>query len=69
MDLRKLGNEIRQVRTEQNKTQAEVADRARISRSLMSRIESGIASPSVLTLADVLRVLGRELKMEKRDDL
>ncbi|MGH3304699.1 MAG: helix-turn-helix domain-containing protein [Streptosporangiaceae bacterium] len=49
------------VRREAGLTQAELARRAKTSQAMVARYESGAASPTVRTLARLLRAAGREL--------
>ena len=51
------------VRREAGLTQAELARRAGTSQSMVARYESGAASPTVRTLARLLRAAGHELKL------
>lgn len=55
----KLGQEIRELRLDQNLTQAEIARRANIDRTTVSRIESGEGG-SISSLVQIARALGRE---------
>jgi uncharacterized protein len=49
------------VRREAGLTQAELARRAKTSQAMVARYETGAASPTVRTLARLLRAVGREL--------
>jgi uncharacterized protein len=49
------------VRREAGLTQAELARRAKTSQAMVARYENGAASPTVRTLARLLRAAGREL--------
>jgi uncharacterized protein len=49
------------VRREAGLTQAELARRAKTSQAMVARYEAGAASPTVRTLARLLRAAGREL--------
>ncbi len=49
------------VRHEAGLTQAELARRAKTSQAMVARYENGAASPTVRTLARLLRAAGREL--------
>ncbi len=51
-------------RIEQNMTQKELAERTGIRQSNISRIESGVTSPTVTTLARLAAGLGKKLKIE-----
>ena len=48
-------------------TQAQLAARARTSQAAISRIERGVVSPSVATLAYLLEMLNEELVLEARE--
>jgi len=52
-----------QVRREAGLTQAELARRAGTSQAMVARYETGAASPTVRTLARLLRAAGHELKL------
>jgi uncharacterized protein len=49
------------VRHEAGLTQAELAHRARTSQAMVARYENGVASPTVRTLARLLKAAGHEL--------
>lgn len=49
------------VRREAGLTQAELAERAKTSQAMVARYETGAASPTVRTLARLLRAAGHEL--------
>jgi uncharacterized protein len=49
------------VRREAGLTQAELARRAKTSQAMVARYEAGVASPTVRTLARLLRAAGHEL--------
>jgi len=55
--LSTLGEEIRRVRKERALTQGQLANRTDLSRSLISRIESGSAAPSVPSLYKIANSL------------
>jgi uncharacterized protein len=54
---------LSQVRREAGLTQAELARRAETSQAMVARYETGAASPTVRTLARLLRAAGRELEL------
>jgi len=56
-----LGHAIRELRTRQTLTNAEVAGQAEISRSLLSKIENGQVATSLDTLSRIASVLGVSL--------
>jgi uncharacterized protein len=54
---------LAQVRREAGLTQAELARRAGTSQAMVARYETGVASPTVRTLARLLRAAGHELEL------
>jgi len=58
------GQLLREKRRRHGLTQEQLAARARTSQAAISRIERDLVSPSVDTLAQLLDLLGEELKME-----
>jgi uncharacterized protein len=54
---------LAQVRREAGLTQAELARRAETSQAMVARYETGAASPTVRTLARLLRAAGRQLEL------
>ena len=57
------GELLREVRRRHGLTQAQLAARARTSQAAISRIERGLVSPSVATLAELLDLMGEELTL------
>jgi transcriptional regulator with XRE-family HTH domain len=55
---------LRDVRRRHGLTQAQLAARARTSQAAISRIERGLVSPSVVTLAELLYLMGEELELD-----
>ena len=55
------GSLLAEVRRRHGLTQAQLAARARTSQAAISRIERGLVSPSVSTLAELLDLMGEEL--------
>ena len=53
-----LGMYIRICRRDKNYTQRELAEAAGISRSTLTQLESGVGSPSLKTVLNLLEVLG-----------
>src|SRR5437868_2532222 len=60
------GQLLREARRRHGVTQAQLAARARTSQAAISRIERGVVSPSVATLAALLDLLGEELVLDAR---
>lgn len=56
------GEAIRRIRREQRRSQAEVADMARIPRATLARLESGSGDPRVDTVIAALEALGHTLE-------
>ncbi|MEZ5101735.1 MAG: helix-turn-helix domain-containing protein [Thermoleophilia bacterium] len=57
-EARELGGAIRARRTELGMTVGRLADAAGVSRSLISQVERGLASPSITTLRRIAAALG-----------
>ncbi|HVP07022.1 MAG TPA: helix-turn-helix transcriptional regulator, partial [Candidatus Acidoferrum sp.] len=57
MELR-IGGKIKALRLASDLTQAELADRARLTKGYISQLENEQTSASVETLADILEALG-----------
>jgi transcriptional regulator with XRE-family HTH domain len=55
------GELLREVRRRHGLTQRQLAARARTSQAAISRLERGLVSPSVATLATLLDLMGEEL--------
>ena len=55
---------LREVRRRHGLTQRQLAARARTSQAAISRIERGLVSPSVETLARLLDLMGEELRLD-----
>jgi transcriptional regulator with XRE-family HTH domain len=58
------GQLVREVRRRHGLTQRQLAARARTSQAAISRIERGVVSPSVSTLATLLDLMGEELVLD-----
>jgi transcriptional regulator with XRE-family HTH domain len=61
------GQLLREARRRHGVTQAQLATRARTSQAAISRIERGLVSPSVATLAYLLEMLNEELVLDARE--
>jgi transcriptional regulator with XRE-family HTH domain len=59
----RAGELLRDARRRHRVTQKQLAARARTSQAAISRIERGLVSPSVETLAKLLDLLGEELEL------
>ena len=57
------GQLLRSARRRHGLTQRQLADRARTSQAAISRIERGVVSPTVETLASLLDLMGEELEL------
>ncbi len=57
---------VREARRRHGLTQAQLAARARTSQAAISRIERGLVSPTVETLATLLDLMGEELSLDAR---
>ena len=58
------GELLRTVRRRHGLTQRQLADRARTSQAAISRIERGVVSPTVDTLATLLDLMGEEIGLD-----
>ena len=61
------GELLRDARCRHGLTQRQLAARARTSQAAISRIERGVVSPTVGTLAELLRLMNEELVLEARE--
>jgi transcriptional regulator with XRE-family HTH domain len=64
MAMQSPGQLLATVRRRHGLTQNQLAARARTSQAAISRIERGVVSPSVSTLAELLDLLGERLQLE-----
>ncbi len=53
-----IGKKIRDLRKQNGLTQQELADRAELTKGFISQLERGQVSPSVVTLFDLIEILG-----------
>ncbi|MBR0087611.1 MAG: helix-turn-helix transcriptional regulator [Lachnospiraceae bacterium] len=53
-----IGKKIRDLRKQNGLTQQELADRAELTKGFISQLERGQVSPSVVTLMDLIEILG-----------
>lgn len=63
-----LGNCIRNCREESNLTQEDLAERVGISRTMISKIESNKAKPSLITLQKIAKALDIPTSELLKDD-
>lgn len=61
MAIMTAGELLKTVRRRHGLTQSQLAARARTSQAAISRIERGLVSPTVATLAELLDLMGEEL--------
>jgi transcriptional regulator with XRE-family HTH domain len=61
------GELLRTARRRHGLTQRQLAARARTSQAAISRIERDLVSPSVTTLAELLRLMNEELVLDARE--
>lgn len=59
----RLANELIRARLGKKMTQAEVAEKAGVSRVVVARLESGTTNPTIETVNRVAGALGKELKL------
>jgi DNA-binding XRE family transcriptional regulator len=59
----RLANELIRARLGKKMTQAELAEKAGVSRVVVARLESGTTNPTVETINRVAGALGKELKL------
>jgi len=62
--LRELGSRLAAARVQQDLTQAQLAERAGVSKRTLERLESGAVATQLSTLLRVLRVLGLQQRLE-----
>jgi transcriptional regulator with XRE-family HTH domain len=61
------GELLRSARRRHGLTQRQLATRARTSQAAIARIERDLVSPSVSTLAELLRLMNEELVLDARE--
>jgi transcriptional regulator with XRE-family HTH domain len=66
-----IGTHLRKIRIRQNRTIQEIADKCKLSRSMISKIETNKVVPSVSTLVKLARSLGTDVSalLEENGDL
>lgn len=65
--LVQISNKIKDKRREQNITVQELADRAKVSKGLISQIENSRTIPSLIVLIDIIKALNIDLNVFFRD--
>lgn len=63
-EAKKLGKNLKKIRTQKNITQSEIAKQLNVNRSFVSNLENGKTNPTLSTitkLAQVLKVSANEL--------
>lgn len=60
---KKLGENIRRIRTEKDMTQGDLCRKLDVDRAYMSNIESGNKNPTLATIERIAKALGVELNM------
>lgn len=66
-----IGNKLKRLRIQQNLTLEELASRCELTKGFLSQVERDLASPSIVTLNDILEALGSSLSEffgEEKDD-
>lgn len=57
-ESKKLGNNLKTIRTAENITQSELAELLGVDKSFVSNIENGKNNPTLSTIANLARALG-----------
>jgi len=57
-DAKKLGENLKRIRTKKNITQIEIAKTLNVDRSFISNIENGKTNPTLSTITSIAKVLG-----------
>ena len=65
--MREAAAVVRELRDERGWTQAQLAERARVSRSFVADVEAGKASVEASKVFDLLQALGFEVALRARD--
>lgn len=64
-----IGEKIKRLRTLNNLTQDELANRCDLTKGFISQIERDLTSPSIATLIDILEALGTDIKNFFNEDV
>lgn len=62
----RLGRQLAQARIKQRLSQTQVAKRAQVNQADVSKIERGIANPTLVTLSAVACAVGLEIDLKRR---
>ena len=54
---KKLGENLKRIRTNKNITQTELADKLKVDKSFVSNIENGKTNPTLLTITSLAKAL------------
>jgi len=57
-DVKKLGENIKRIRTKKNITQVEIAKKLGVNRSFVSNLENAKTNPTLSTITNLAKVLG-----------
>ena len=57
-DAKKLGDNLKKIRTKKNITQVQIAKTLGVDRSFVSNIENGKTNPTLSTIASLAKALG-----------
>jgi len=57
-DAKKLGENLKKIRTEKDITQVEIAKKLNVNRSFVSNIENGKTNPTLSTITNLAKALG-----------
>ena len=68
MRILKIGEKLRKLRVANDLTQEELAHRAGLSKGYISQLERDLTYPSIITLRDILDVLGTDLATFFKED-
>lgn len=63
-----IGGRIRQLRVKNNLTLEELASRTELTKGYLSQLENNTASPSVMTLEDIVEALGTDMSTFFREE-
>ena len=61
-DVKRLGENLKRIRTKNNITQVEIAKRLGVDRSFVSNLENAKTNPTLATITNLAQVLGVSTK-------